>query len=390
MLLAKLLRPIVTKRYDSPAGLANPLKTTKQRSWGMTAAPLISIILMGTSLVPSAAHAGVISDFLGLFSKRVEASTDSLVPMSGNLQTMPLPKPAMNLNPAPALGGGDVTVVDDSALVPAEGPSGTIADIERPKSSTISKYVVRQGDTLTGIAKLFNVTSNTVLWANDLSRGSVIHEGEVLTILPVTGVKYTVKSGDSFQSVAKKYKGDVADIASFNGLDPLEDLAIDSTIIIPDGELAEAPVAPASRAKHAARHTKFKAGSEPAHDVGPDGNPFQVAYYAAPLADYVETQGIHGYNAVDLGASNGTPILASAGGEVVVAKQGGWNGGYGSYIVIQHGNDSQTLYGHASRVIVGDGEHVEQGQVIGYVGSTGKSTGSHLHFEIRNGIKNPF
>ena len=110
----------------------------------------------------------------------------------------------------------------------------------------------------------------------------------------------------------------------------------------------------------------------------------------APLARYVETQGIHGYNGVDLGAPSGTPIMASADGDVIVAKAGGYNGGYGSYVVIQHANGSQTLYAHMSKVSTYAGATVKQGQVIGGVGSTGRSTGAHLHLEIRNGPKNPF
>jgi murein DD-endopeptidase MepM/ murein hydrolase activator NlpD len=73
-----------------------------------------------------------------------------------------------------------------------------------------------------------------------------------------------------------------------------------------------------------------------------------------------------------------------------VGASGAWNGGYGNYVVIQHGNGSQTLYAHQSKIIVGVGEHVVQGQVIGYVGNTGRSTGPHLHFEVRNGPRNPF
>jgi murein DD-endopeptidase MepM/ murein hydrolase activator NlpD len=104
----------------------------------------------------------------------------------------------------------------------------------------------------------------------------------------------------------------------------------------------------------------------------------------------VKTQGIHGYNAVDLAAPIGTPILAAASGDVIVANDGGWNGGYGSYVVIQHDNGSQTLYGHASAVLVSAGDHVTQGQIIARVGTSGRSTGPHVHFEIRDGIRNPF
>jgi len=109
-----------------------------------------------------------------------------------------------------------------------------------------------------------------------------------------------------------------------------------------------------------------------------------------PLVGGVRTQGVHGYNGVDLGAAEGTPFMASAPGEVIVARASGWNGGYGQYIVIRHDNGTQTLYAHASGIVVGIGQRVVQGQVIGYVGSTGRSTGPHLHFEIRGGPRNPF
>jgi len=294
---------------------------------------------------------------------------------------MALLKPAMNLDPAPARGGGDITIVDNSALMPEEGPSGTIADIEKPKNATISVYVVREGDSLSEIAKLFGVSANTILWANDLSRSSALRVGQTLTILPVTGVKYTVKKGDTLASIAKKYGGERVDILTFNGLED-SNLAVGTEIIIPDGEIS----APAS-VKSSKRSVAINA---PAHDVGPTGSAVQIGYYMAPLTRYIETQGIHGYNGVDLAAPNGTPILASASGDVIIAKDGGYNGGYGSYVVISHANGAQTLYSHMSKVTTYDGAYVVQGQVIGYVGSTGKSTGAHVHFEIRNGIRNPF
>ena len=112
---------------------------------------------------------------------------------AGNVQNMELLRPAMNIDPAPARGGGDITIVDGMALVPGEGPSGTMADIEKSKNAAISVYMVREGDTLTGIAKLFRVSPSTILWANDLPRNAVLKVGQTLVILPVTGVRYTVE-----------------------------------------------------------------------------------------------------------------------------------------------------------------------------------------------------
>lgn len=345
------------------------------RSAGLVRASvsLISVLIAVGSLLPSVAEASILSAILASIKGNM-ASADA-IPSSGNLQTMALLKPAMNIDPAPARGGGDIHIVDDSALLPEEGPAGTIADIEKPKNSTISTYVVREGDTLSGIALMFDVSPNTILWANDMSKSSTLKVGQQLTILPVTGVKYTVKRGDTLASIAKKYSGDPTEIANYNGIEG--SLAAGSVIIIPNGEVQAPSIAKSSGAKAITASVKYGTGA-------------QVGYYMAPLGRYIETQGIHGYNGVDLGAPSGTPIMASAAGEVVVAKSGGYNGGYGSYVVIQHGNGSQTLYAHMSKVSTSGGSFVEQGQVIGYVGSTGRSTGAHLHFEIRNGIRNPF
>lgn len=326
-------------------------------------------------MMPASAEASVIGDFFAALSGVAKA--ESAAPHGGNLQTLQLLKPAQNIDPVAAKGGGDIVIVDESALLPEEGPSGTIADIERPKNSIISVYVVRSGDTLSGIAKMFGVSPNTILWANDLPRASTLKVGQTLTILPVTGIRYTVKKGDTLSSIAKKYGADVDEVASFNGIDG--PLAAGAEIIIPDGEVPAA--APASA----------KAGaSSPAKVAVSVGTLTQVGYYLRPMVGGTRTQGVHGYNGVDLAAPTGTAILASAEGDVIVAREGGWNGGYGSYVVIQHDNGSQTLYAHASSVIVSVGQHVQQGQVLGYVGRTGKATGPHLHFEIRNGIRNPF
>ncbi|RJR12861.1 LysM peptidoglycan-binding domain-containing protein [Candidatus Parcubacteria bacterium] len=324
-------------------------------------------------LMPALARAGLLGNVLASISG---GDTSSSTASHGNIQTMPLLKPAMNITPTPARGGGDISIVDDSALMPEEGPSGTIADIEKPKNSTISLYVVREGDTLSQIAEMFDVSVNTIRWANDLSRSSTIQPGQTLTILPVTGVKYTVKRGDTLASIAKALHGDAEEIAQFNGLEEESSLSVGTQIIIPDGEIAVA-VAPTPKAKSTSGSGATSAST-------------YAGYYMRPINGGTKTQGIHGYNGVDLAAPGGTPILASAAGEVIVSRGSGWNGGYGNYIVIRHDNGTQTLYAHNSSNIVSVGQRVVQGQVIGYVGSTGRSTGTHVHFEIRGGPRNPF
>jgi len=343
------------------------------------AATLISLLLVLGALTPATARASVLGDFVSSILLHVPEKQKAVSSGSGNIQTMVLPKPAMNADPMAGKGGGDIIIVDDSALMPSEGPSGTIADIEKPKNSMISVYVVREGDTLNGIAKLFKVSPNTILWANDLSRGSSLKVGQTLTILPVTSVRYTIKKGDTLSSIAKRFSADSIEIGTYNGIDDAS-LSVGAEILIPNGEIAAVAAAPVKRATGILAATLNSS----------KGTATQIGYYLRPLVGGVRTQGVHGYNGVDLAAPTGTPILAAAEGDVLIAKETGWNAGYGGYVVIKHANGSQTLYAHQSQVAVSPGQHVQQGQVIGYVGSTGKSTGPHVHFEIRNGIRNPF
>jgi len=379
-----------------------------------TAATLISLLVVTGTLLPATARASVLADIISSINSTLIAHADTKAPdsnaVSGNLQTMGILTAAINTDPSPSV-GGSLTIANDSAVVPEDGPSGTISDIQKKtQNGGITLYVVHPGDSLSGIAQLFGVTPGTILSANDLPSGSVLQVGEQLVILPITGVTYTVKKGDTLESIAKKYGGDAADIGSYNGVDD-SSLAAGSQIIIPDGEagtsapagakksggssgVSSKPVASAKilQGEYASGNEIPMANNpaEPARGVGPVGTTAEIDYYTSPLTSFVQTQNIHGYNAVDLAAPRGTPIMAAAAGQVIIAKQGGWNGGYGSYVVINHDNGSQTLYAHMSVVEATVGEEVVQGQVIGKVGATGSATGPHVHFEIRDGIRNPF
>jgi LysM repeat protein len=314
-------------------------------------------------------HAEAFSFVSDLFAAHAQVKVR---PRSLNSQTIPLLRAALNADPNPSKGGGGVMVVGGTALVSEVGPSGTLANIEKnvARLDQISLYVVREGDSLAAIANMFGVSKNTIIWANDIKRGSLITTGQTLVILPVSGVTHAVRKGDTLASIAKKYSGDVEEITSFNNLESGATLAVGTEIIIPDGEMA----------LPTPRHVASKSnGASSAASSG---------YYVRPVVG-VKTQGIHGYNGVDIAAPAGTPIVAAASGDVLVARSGGWNGGYGDYIVLKHNNGTQTLYAHNSNNIVAVGESVVQGQIIGYVGSTGKSTGNHVHFEVR-GATNPF
>ena len=159
------------------------------------------------------------------------------------------------------------------------------------------------------------------------------------------------------------------------------DLIIGQELIIPDAEMndtgGDKPAA--NLAASTKKDQEYYAKSKIKNASG---------YFANPLASGHKTQGLHDHNrAIDIGAPTGTPIRAAASGTVLFAKIG-YNGGFGNLVIINHPNGTQTYYAHQSKLGVHAGEKVSQGQVIGYVGSTGHSTGPHLHFEVR-GARNP-
>lgn len=355
---------------------------------------LISLLATIGMVLPSSAHADMLHSFLNFTSvNRADAAIVSdTESYNTNLSVL---KPALNIDPSPKTANSN-TVITDTALVPTANPSSS-SETVAATATAISVYTVRSGDTLLTVAKLFGVSMNTVRWANNIPKNGTIKQDQVLVILPISGVQYVTKKGDTLASIAKHFGSDVSDIANFNGVDEAP-LVIGTTLIIPNGESEDAaPIKNNVKTtiksifiiNKSGRHIAT-GGREPAHDVGPEGSVAQVAYYTSPVIDYTKTQDIHGYNAVDMGAPTGTSVYAAAGGIVIIAREGGYNGGYGSYVVISHSNGSQTLYSHLSSVDIAQGETVSRGERIGAIGHTGWATGPHLHFEIRNGIMNPF
>jgi LysM repeat protein len=319
-------------------------------------------------VIPLSAQAGVLTHFF----HTEEVSTATPIETLGQSATdMPLLTALQNPNPMGARGGAEVLVTDD--VLVSTGPVG--ADViaeQKTYSGEIRVYTVREGDSLSQVAEMFNVTTNTIMWANDLNRATEIQPGDSLVILPVAGVRHVVKKGDALNSIAKKYDAEAEEILAFNQMFAKDELVVGETLIIPGGSV-QAPVRSAARAR----------------PVSVSGAVAASTGFSHPAPGAVKTQGIHGYNAVDLAAGPGSPIRAAAAGEVIVSKASGWNGGYGQYIVVRHASGAQTLYAHLSSNSVGVGNYVSQGEVIGGMGNTGRSTGNHLHFEVRGG-RNPF
>jgi len=315
---------------------------------------------------------GVYAGFFDFFDDLGGAAVSADEPRSYPQAESSVLAAAINSEPNPWR-GGPVIMIQDDALVPVLAPENVYPGDFEPSSDQIARYVVRSGDTLSSVAKMFGVSVNTVRWSNDIPASGKLKLGQELVILPIDGVSYTVRRGDTVASIAKKFKGDSDDILNFNDLDSPQDLAVGDEIIIPDGVIVPAPAPRTGNTSAIARYS------------GPE----IVGYYLRPSSG-PKTQGLHGNNGVDIGGPTGTTVMAAASGEVLIARSNGaWNGGYGNMIVVAHPNGTQTLYAHLSAVSVRVGERVSQGQKIGEVGNTGKSTGPHLHFEVR-GARNPF
>ena len=323
-------------------------------------------------MVPVSAHAGVFSAFLANFVTDDAASAETIERPNYSPIETPLLSTTVS-DPVAATGGGDI-FVDDGVLVPT-GPIGEeeVAS-SKYKTGEIRVYTVAAGDTLSQIAEMYGVTSNTIMWANDLPN-KTIHEGQTLVILPIVGVRHKVAKGETLSSIVKKYEADFDEVLAYNNLSAADAISVGDELMIPGGSL------------HSAVSTSVAVRPTPTNSSASAGG--GSGYFSHPAPGSVRTQGVHGYNGVDLAAGHGTAIRAAAAGEVIVSKASGWNGGYGQYIVVKHSNGTQTLYAHLSNNYVTVGDRVSAGETIGAMGNTGRSTGTHLHFEVR-GASNPF
>ncbi|MEK7579649.1 MAG: M23 family metallopeptidase [Patescibacteria group bacterium] len=251
-------------------------------------------------------------------------------------------------------------------------PYQTLASVfENGERNQVVNYTVQPGDTLGQVANDFGISVSSLIWANNLKDSDYLSSGQELKIPPVSGVIHFVKQGDTIQSIAKKYSANEEKIVEFNSLPKNGTLEAGKELIVPDG--------------------KIQIGSQ------------YVAYRSnvrfARLPDlggllFLPAQGhnwgrIHGRNGVDVANLCGTPIYSAAEGVIIGAANSGWNGGAGKYIKIYHGNEIYTLYAHLSRLLVLGGQNISRGQLVGLMGSTGLSTGCHLHFEV-HGARNPF
>ncbi len=237
--------------------------------------------------------------------------------------------------------------------------------------TSIVEYTVQSGDTVTSIAKQFSISVNSILWANSLTSNSIIRPGDVVKILPVSGLLHQVVSGDTIGALARKYQSSEEEIYQANGVDATR-LAIGTDLIIPGG-VQPAPVI----ARQPTQTTVTPVFDTPTPQAVDTGTKLLWPADSRRINQYYYWRHV----GLDIDGEWGDPVYASEAGKVEIS---GWNtGGYGNYVVINHGNGLKTLYAHNSQNIVSVGDTVARGQLIAYVGSTGRSTGAHIHYEVR-------
>ena len=271
----------------------------------------------------------------------------------------------MNWDEVPA--GNEVMAYGEEGLYNAftfasEGLRGEVVD-----------YVVKSGDTVSSIAKMYAISVDTIIWANSLSAKTTIKTGQKLEIPPVTGIIHKVGRGETVYSIAKKYGVEPQEIVDFpfNSFanDETFALSINQSLIVPNGVMPEdKPTTPQSSSYVAV-----------VQGAG-------LGSFIWPTSGKITQQYSWYHPAVDIADKSGPGIASSDSGTVVSVIYSRL--GYGNHVIVDHGNGFKTLYAHMNKIYVSAGDRVAQGQSIGQMGSTGRSTGAHLHFEIiKNGIK---
>ncbi len=240
------------------------------------------------------------------------------------------------------------------------------------QATQIEVYAVEDGDSLVGIAARQGISTQTLFWANQLDDPDLLRIGQEVIVPPVDGVVHTVEPGETLNTIAERYSVTAAEIvrSPANDIENADVLIPGSRLMVPGGVMPR-PVAPA----------------EPAVvEAAPAAPPAADRYVATGRLQWPTTGPITtyfmegGHRGLDIAPRFGTPIYAADAGRVVTLLA--WDRSFGWHIVLDHGNGMTTLYAHLSKFAVAHGQRVEKGEVLGYVGSTGYSTGPHLHFEI--------
>ncbi|MEI6288166.1 MAG: M23 family metallopeptidase [bacterium] len=267
----------------------------------------------------------------------------------------------------------NTTVNNGGALIKPEMPNTEVA---KAGGKTIQEYTVLDGDAIGLIANKFGITVNTILWANNLSFQSIIKPGQKLLIPPTSGILHKIQRGDTLNKIAKLYDADISKITDFNNLTDDSTLTAGEQLMVPGGRIVYTPRPRAYTAPTTAtgsnKNTTITDSSSGSKMIWPSSCHYISQYFKGWL-----------HTGVDIACDWGTPVHAAGGGTVISVVYG--RTGYGYHVIVDNGNGRQTLYGHLSSIYVKQGQEIDRGETIGLEGSTGRSTGPHLHFEVRVG-----
>lgn len=252
---------------------------------------------------------------------------------------------------------------------PGDPPEAGGPVVIRPQP-VIQAHVVGPGETLSTIADHYGVTVRTIAQSCGLANPNHINPGQTLIFPSVDGVLHRVRPGDTIYGLAERYAAEAPEIAWANHIEDPRSLEVGSLLIIPGGRIAQVTIA-------------SSAGSARASGSGGLSWPLR-----GPITSYYGPRWGGQHTGIDIAGSYGASVRAAGGGEVTMAA---WYGRYGRTIIVSHGDGLSTLYAHASELLVTVGQTVVAGEIIARVGSTGNSTGPHLHFEVRIGdeCRNP-
>ncbi len=266
---------------------------------------------------------------------------------------------------------------------------------QMPVREQIEAYTVRNGDTLWSIANRFGLEPSTLVWANSLTNADVLVVSQPLVIPPVNGTLHRVEQGDTLEGIAERYGVKLDQIVGFaaNGLGGGSGAIPGTDLVVPGGTPPAPPppiVAVPAPSEPATTGSATTPGAAPT--ATPSAGTRAVGSFIWPATGALTTYfgdnpgyyGPGGHNGLDVANAQGTPLLAADGGVVIFA---GWQGGLGNAVAVDHENGFVTWYGHALSIAVSPGQRVARGQVVAYMGTTGNSTGPHIHFIIvRNGV----
>jgi murein DD-endopeptidase MepM/ murein hydrolase activator NlpD len=344
------------------------------------------LVALFAIFIPLTTYALGIPELLGLVSKQ-ESKSNFAAEGRESIQSLKVFEAEKIYGQNSTVSLKNVVDYDSNTFVAGENFTDDLSGDSHEKYGNNTIYTVQKGDSIYSIADYFNVTAETIMTFNN-KKVITVRVGDVLEIPSVSGILYEVKKGDTLSSIVKKYNVEAEEVLLHNGLVDNETIAIGEEIFLPGAKEIEVKktepkikikIAKGSTAQFNTSASVKKYSSLPKYSN----------YYMNPSPGATRTQKMHGYNAVDLANKLGSPLLASAGGTVRVSKNGGYNSGYGNYVIITHPNGSETIYAHMLQTSVSPGQAVTKGQQIGQVGSSGNSTGPHVHFEVR-GAYNPF